>query len=636
MSLTIGSNIASLKAQRGIKSAATELASVYERLSSGMRINRASDDAAGLAVADDLSANARIFSQGVRNLNDGISLLNVADSALENLSDIVMRLEELATQSANGVYGYQQRKALDAEAQALRKEFLRITRVTEFNGQKLLTGENPAVALQAGIGNDAILNASVGGAIGTGSFDASTSYTTASTSTNQIELGDLNGDGILDLVATGHDGGSGQVTVRLGAGNGTFGSSRSYAAEGLRSYDLSLGDINGDGILDLVTAGYDSTNGRTTVRLGVGDGTFGSATSFINQDVFTRAVTLGDINGDGMLDLVTARYGATARLGNGNGTFRSGILYDTEQGGPSYAVTLGDLNGDGKLDLLSAGSNDATGQGGVTVRLGNGNGTFRADTQYSSDIVQTNALTLGDLNGDGILDLVTGGSSLGGRVTVRLGTSSGTFGSATNYASEATNTYAVDLGDLNGDGVLDLISTGTGGGQGVTTVRMGTGYGTFGAATSYAMDATSSLGVSAGDLNNDGTLDLATAGSGGGQGRETVRLSQTVEGVAPLLEFSLATTADARQALPVFKNKLQQLANQRGQIGAMQSRIGFASNLLTSSSENYRAAEARIRDADIAEESSRLMRLSILQQASSAILAQANQQPALVLRLLGG
>ena len=107
MSVRLGSNIASLGAQRRLADTSSALSTTFERLSSGQRINRASDDAAGLAISDTLRAKSRIYTQGVRNLNDGISLLNIADSAIENLSSIVVRLEELAAQAANGSYSGQ-------------------------------------------------------------------------------------------------------------------------------------------------------------------------------------------------------------------------------------------------------------------------------------------------------------------------------------------------------------------------------------------------------------------------------------------------------------------------------------------------------------------------------------------------
>jgi len=110
MAITLGSNIASLRGQRQLAKTSAELGTVFGRLSSGQRINKASDDAAGLSIADSLKANSRILIQGVQNLNDGLSLLSIADSAIENLSDIVIRLEELAAQAANGVYTNKQRE----------------------------------------------------------------------------------------------------------------------------------------------------------------------------------------------------------------------------------------------------------------------------------------------------------------------------------------------------------------------------------------------------------------------------------------------------------------------------------------------------------------------------------------------
>ena len=116
--ITLGSNIASLGAQRRLANASEKLGSVFERLSSGLRINRASDDAAGLAVSSSLNAYQRIYTQGVRNLNDGVSALSIADGAIGQLSNIVTRQNELAEQAANGIYTTVPRSALDREAQA--------------------------------------------------------------------------------------------------------------------------------------------------------------------------------------------------------------------------------------------------------------------------------------------------------------------------------------------------------------------------------------------------------------------------------------------------------------------------------------------------------------------------------------
>lgn len=140
MAVTIGSNIASIRAQRQLGRVSSAVETTYERLSSGSRINRASDDAAGLAISTGLSTRSRLYSRALLNVSDGISLLNVAESATESLSTVVTRIRELAEQAANGNYSATQRKAIDKEAQALRAEFNRIKESTTFNGQSLLNG----------------------------------------------------------------------------------------------------------------------------------------------------------------------------------------------------------------------------------------------------------------------------------------------------------------------------------------------------------------------------------------------------------------------------------------------------------------------------------------------------------------
>lgn len=149
MAITIGSNISSLQAQRRLGVATNQLTGVYEKLSSGQRINKASDDAAGLAIADSLRADQRVASVAIRNANDGISAIRIADSALGQIGGVLSRLAELSEQSANGVYSTTQRSALANEFIALGSEIERIATTTEFNGVKLLSGQ-AGITLQIG------------------------------------------------------------------------------------------------------------------------------------------------------------------------------------------------------------------------------------------------------------------------------------------------------------------------------------------------------------------------------------------------------------------------------------------------------------------------------------------------------
>ncbi|MGI6525657.1 MAG: flagellin [Bdellovibrionota bacterium] len=140
MSLNIRTNIASVNAQRNLGLTESKLTGTYERLSSGMRINSASDDAAGLAIAESLKADSKVATVAIRNANDGISIINIADSAVEEMTGVLSRLAELAEQSANGVYSNDQRSALALEFAALTSEVERIAHITQFNGLDLLSG----------------------------------------------------------------------------------------------------------------------------------------------------------------------------------------------------------------------------------------------------------------------------------------------------------------------------------------------------------------------------------------------------------------------------------------------------------------------------------------------------------------
>ena len=166
MPISLGSNVTSLQAQRRLNNASDKLSRVYERLSSGQRINRASDDAAGLAIADSLKASARIAGVAIRNANDGISTIAIADSALNEVGNVLTRLAELAEQSANGVFSTVQRSALQNEFNALGSEIERIANVTEFNGVKLLSGGNELV-LQVGFNSGSTSRISFTGVQGT-------------------------------------------------------------------------------------------------------------------------------------------------------------------------------------------------------------------------------------------------------------------------------------------------------------------------------------------------------------------------------------------------------------------------------------------------------------------------------------
>ena len=140
MALRIFNNLVSYSAQRLLGENNNKLSQVFSRISSGQRILKSADDSAGLMTSEALRSDARTLRQGVRNLNEGISLLNVVDGAISEQASILIRMRELAQQSATGTIGATERQSTNLEFDAMRTEFNRISKTTEFNGIKLLDG----------------------------------------------------------------------------------------------------------------------------------------------------------------------------------------------------------------------------------------------------------------------------------------------------------------------------------------------------------------------------------------------------------------------------------------------------------------------------------------------------------------
>jgi flagellin len=203
MPITLGSNIASLRAQRSLNRSTQSLSEVYQKLSSGQRINKASDDAAGLSIADSLKAQQRVASVAIRNANDGISSIAIADAALAEIGNVLTRMAELSEQSANGVFSVSQRSALGDEFTALASEVERIATTTNFNGVRLLSGGSSMV-LQVGFDSASTSQISYTGVQGTltslGLAAANSSSLVFSLNGSTIEAGQSASRATLDAV----------------------------------------------------------------------------------------------------------------------------------------------------------------------------------------------------------------------------------------------------------------------------------------------------------------------------------------------------------------------------------------------------------------------------------------------------
>ena len=164
MGLRVNSNIASINAQRNLANTTVGLQKSLQRLSSGLRITRAADDAAGLAISEGFRSDIRSLNQAQRNANDGISLLQIAEGALNEVSGLLIRQRELAIQAANGTLGTSERTTIDNEYQDLEAEITRIAAVTQFNGTSVLNGST-AIEFQIGIDSSSNDRISVSGVL---------------------------------------------------------------------------------------------------------------------------------------------------------------------------------------------------------------------------------------------------------------------------------------------------------------------------------------------------------------------------------------------------------------------------------------------------------------------------------------
>jgi hypothetical protein len=335
---------------------------------------------------------------------------------------------------------------------------------------------------------------------------------------DDIAVGDFNGDGILDIATERYANNTNNVLILLGNGAGSFAAPRNFAIGNGSFYTLAVGDFNGDGKLDVVTANTDIASlGGTTVSvlLGDGAGNIGAAKKFTTGGSGASApwkVVVGDFNNDGKLDIATAnkygnQYGGnfSVLLGDGIGGFSAPTTFSTPGSDGIYTIALGDFNKDGKLDAVTSKYVPFVGYY-LSVFTGNGAGGFSSPTDIPVGNTVSSSIAIADFNGDGNLDVATNGQA----VSVLLGDGFGGFGAATNVA---VGSYTVQAGDFNGDGIIDL----AGGVGNITSIDvsvvLGNGSGSFGAATNIAVGSSSAFrpSLAVGDFNNDGKLDFAAA-----------------------------------------------------------------------------------------------------------------------------
>ncbi len=496
MALTINTNVASLNAQRNLARTQRDLSTSMERLSSGLRINSAKDDAAGLAISDRMTAQIRGLNQASRNANDGISLAQTAEGAMQESTNILQRMRELAVQAANATNSAADRAALQSEVNQLKTEMNRIANSTTFNGLKILDGT--FVSQQFQVGPNA--NETIGVSIQSMAADDLGRYTFDANNTTANE-----GTGTPATAAT--------------------------SAPSINTIAAQTLTING-------------SKGEATVAIGAGDTAWTIASSITNAAALTGVTA-------------TARTEATL-----SGLSDSGqVSLTIGSGGNTASVNASVATGD--LSELATVINAQSGTTGVTATVSGG------------------TLTLVQAEGkDIVLEDFTHTTS-GATITV-----TGASGNATNLASGGDDSTRIS-------GTIE-----------------------FSSPESYTVSS-----------------DIAdTAGSILDQPADTTEIPPMEE----VTQVDISTVENANDAIKIIDAALDKIDAQRGDLGALQNRFESTIANLQNVAENLTAARSRIRDADIAQETSEMTKANILQQAGVSILTQANQTPQLALQLLQG
>jgi flagellin len=578
-----------MSAQRQLSGSGMALDRATERLSSGQRVNSAKDDAAGLAIANRMTSQVRGLDQAVRNANDGVSLVQTAEGALQESTNILQRMRELAVQSSNGIYNDADRTTLNAESKQLKAELDRIASTTSFNGKNLLDGSFGTSKLQVGAQAGQAIDLKVGNfttnALGGSSTDivgksttiaslqalTNTAGTAPTWTVNDTDIGDLS------AIATVND--ALKVINTSLDGKGAVASA---------STELSAGNV-GSGVLkagtDTLTIAVKDADGNTQSYVLTGTNNMDELVKKINSETSVEA----KLNESGKLVLTKAGSESITATDNTTGDAASGILDAAKVG--NFAVSFTDTSSDQKGVKIEA-----------TATAGNGALLLAGGFDEQSDTR--------DLQGADIT--AAAGTSNDGDIIINgVAIKSITF----------TNTAATDIAAV----IKQLNAQ-----SGQTGVVASAGSWKDGAA------AASTTGIQLTSISGEDISikygENATAATVLTQFGFAER--NAAEGSGSVSSVDISTQAGAQKAISILDKAIDQVSTQRADLGAVNNRLDFTVSNLANISEKTTAARSRIMDADFAAETANLSRSTVLQQAASAMLAQANQRPQNVLSLL--
>jgi flagellin len=619
MAQTINTNVASLTAQRNLNKSQSALTTSLQRLSSGLRINSAKDDAAGLAISERMTSQIRGLNQAVRNSNDGISLAQTAEGALSESGNSLQRIRELAIQSANSTNSASDRTALNAEVTQLLAEVQRVGQSTQFNGQNLLDGSFTSAQFQVGANANQTISFGVDGA-----------------TTNLLGAFQATGTAVEPSAFDGAGFTINGTEVGVSAGTTAAGFTSDSAAAKAVAINSKT---NETGVT--ATAENEVTGAGPVGGVGVSNGS-----------LLVNGVSIGSIAGDANA-VTQGRNAATAINAVQNQTgvtavadASTGALTLSAADGRNIALTAGTATADFATTLFNATGLDVSSTGVPPTALHDTRdlviaaaGEFDAVTPAANDIAEGDTVTIDSVVYEFTTETqaqVTAGGSTNTAVTLVATDNAAAIGTALSSAINGERAAGTTTISAAGTTTVTLTQDkfGTGGNQDITyaeSIPLGAGAIVEGAVTSNGTDSADGTG-----LTNRGTLTLSSAENFtmGGVDLAFGGMSLASASLSRLDAVDISTVEGANSAIAVLDGALSQISSMRADLGAVQNRFESTVSNLSTSSENLSAARSRIRDADFAQETAAMTRGQILQQAGIAMVSQANSLPQSVLSLL--
>lgn len=574
MPLVINTNVAAINSQRQLMNSGGALDKAMERLSSGQRINSAKDDAAGLAISNRMTSQIRGLDQAIRNANDGISMIQTAEGAMQEVTNILQRMRELSIQSANGIYADADRATLNAETQQLKLELDRIADTTSFNGQILLDGSIGKTNLQVGSEANQTIEISVG-------------------SFNTSSLGGLSGDTV------------GEATTGLAALNL------------LTAGDLIINDTS----VAALTTGTTLNNTLALMNASL-DGKGALASAMVE--------VVGTSTGSGVL--VAGTSSLTITVVDGDNLTQSYVLTGTN----SLKELVAKINNETGVEASISDSGrmilNQTGALSITIADSstNNEASGLADGPVNFSLVFTD--TSADKRGVKIEQ-----GTISAAEILALGIDMQDDNKNLQGATVAAAASVLNKGDLIINGVEIEAITLPGATAAANLAELIIKINEQSAATgvvAFAGIGTSNLAfrsVTGEEISikyGEGAVAATVAGQTGLQERNAS------EGGGSVTSIDISTAEGAQKSIAILDRAINQVNDTRAGLGAANNRLEFTVNNLANVSEKTAASRSRIVDADFAAETAALSRAQVLQQAATAMLAQANARPEQVLSLL--